>query len=110
MGKFLTNRIDAGASAGFTSGSDYSGLSFGVSGRYNKPLQVAMPLNFTAGARLKYQPGPENNFAMVLSPGLSYVLANGALDLYLDFALTGPSKGTQTLSLGYTIYFGGSGK
>ncbi|MBI4351183.1 MAG: hypothetical protein HY550_07070 [Elusimicrobia bacterium] len=113
LGKFLTNRIDAGASAGFTSGyddSDYNGLSFGVSGRYNKPLPVSMPLNFTAGARFEYQPGPENNFAIVLSPGLSYVLANGALDLYLDFALTGPSKGTQTISLGYTIYFGGARK
>jgi len=110
LGKFLTNRIDAGATAGFTSGyddSDYNGLSFGVSGRYNKPLPVSMPLNFTAGARFEYQPGPENNFAIVLSPGLSYVLANGALDLYLDLALTGPSKGTQTISLGYTIYFGG---
>lgn len=110
LGKFLTNRIDAGATAGFTSGyddSDYNGLSFGVSGRYNKPLPVSLPLSFTSGARLEYRPGPENNFAVVLSPGLSYVLANGALDLYLDFALTGPSKGTQTISLGYTIYFGG---
>ena len=69
-----------------------------------------MPLNFTAGTRLEYQPGPANNLAFVLSPGLSYVLANGALDFYLDFSLTGPNKGSQTLSLGYTVYFGGAGK
>lgn len=113
VGKFLTNRFDAGASFGLISGyedSDYNGLSFGVSGRYNNPLPVSMPLNFTTGARLGYQPGPEDNFAVVLTPGLSYVLANGALDLYLDLALTGPSEGTQTLSLGYTVYFGGAGK
>ena len=113
VGKFLTNRFDAGATAGITSGyddSDYNGLNFGVSGRYNKPLPVSMPLNFTAGTRLEYQPGPANNLAFVLSPGLSYVLANGALDFYLDFSLTGPNKGSQTLSLGYTVYFGGAGK
>jgi len=113
VGKFLTNRFDAGASLGLTTGydnSDFNGLSFGVSGRYNKPLPVSMPLNLTAGARFEYQPGPEDNFAMLLSPGLSYVLDNGALDLYLDFALTGPLKGTQTLSLGYTVYFGGARK
>ena len=113
MGKFLTNRFDVGATAGLTSGyddKDYNGLSFGVSGRYNKPLPVSMPLNLTAGARFEYQPGPNDNFAMVLTPGLSYVLANGALDLYLDFSLTGPNKGSQTLSLGYSVYFGGAGK
>ena len=113
VGKFLTNRIDVGASLGLTSGyndSNYNGLSFGVSGRYSKPLPVSMPLNLTAGARLEYQPGPDNNFAIVLSPGLSYVLADGALDLYLDFSLTGPLKGSQTLSLGYTVYFGGATK
>jgi len=113
VGKFLTNRIDVGASAGYTSGydnSDYNGLSLGLSGRYSQPLPLSMPLNATAGARLQYQPGPEDNFATVLSPGLSYVLANGSLDLFLDFALSGPQKGTQTLSLGYTIYFGGARK
>lgn len=113
LGKFLTNSFDVGAAAGLTTGydaSDYNGLSFGVSGRYNKPLPVAMPVNFTAGSRLEYQPGPDNNFAIVLSPGLSYVMAGGALDLYVDFSLTGPNKGTQTVSLGYTVYFGGTGK
>lgn len=113
LGKFFTNNFDAGASLGFTSGyedGDYNGLSYGVSGRYNKPLPGRMPLNLTAGMRLDYQPGPEDKFAVVLTPGLSYVLANGAIDLYLDFSLTGPAKGTQTMSLGYTIYFGGARK
>ncbi len=113
VGKFLTNRIDVGASFSYTGGnesSDFNGVGAGVSGRYSKPLPVAMPLNLTGAARLEYQPAPDNNLATVLSPGLSYILPDGSLDLYLDFSLTGPYKGTQTLSLGYTVYFGGTGK
>lgn len=113
LGKFLTNRFDVSAGVGFTTGydiSDFNGLNFGIAGRYSKPLPTAMPLNLTASTRLEYQPGPEDNFAIVISPGLSYVLTSGAIDLYVDFSLTGPNKGTQTISMGYTVYFGGAGK
>lgn len=110
VGKFLTNRVDAGVSAGLVTGhddSDYNGLSLGVFGRYHKPLPVSFPLNATAGARLEYVPAPSDNSSLTLSPGLSYFLKGGSVDLILDFAVSGPFKGTKTLSVGYSVYFGG---
>ncbi len=110
LGRFFTNHLDAGLSLGFVAGhdnSDFNGASFGVSTRYHKPLPTRMPLNAVLGARMEYAPGPEDNFAFVPTPGFSYVLDSGSIDLFLDIALSGPLKDTKTLSLGYTLYFGG---
>lgn len=110
LGKFFTNHFDAAINAGFVTGNenkDFNGGSFGISGRYHAPLPLVYPLNGTAGARLEYAPGPSDNTSFIFSPGLSYILGDGSLDLYLDIPLSGPLKDTKTLSLGYTIYFGG---
>lgn len=110
LGKFFTNRFEAALNAGAVTGNennDFNGISLGFSGRYHRPLPVALPLNGTGGARLEYAPGPSDNLAFILSPGLSYFLKDSSIDLYLDLALSGPLKNTQTLSLGYTVYFGG---
>lgn len=109
LGRFLTERVDVSANIGFTGGNDnddYNGLTLGVGGRYNRPLG-RLPLHATAAARLERAPSPEDEFTALLSPGLSYFTASGSLDLYLDFALSGPYGGGTTLSLGYTVYFGG---
>ena len=109
-GKFLTNRIDAAVNLGLISGydaSDYNGLTFGVSGRYLHPLPIDAPMSATLGARLQYLPAPSDQTSLFLAPGLSYFLPSGSVDLTLDWALSGAIKGTKTLSLGYTVYFGG---
>lgn len=110
LGRFLSERVDMAANLGFSAGndeSDYNGLTLGVSGRYNKPLSF-LPLNWTLAAKLERVPAPDHNTTFLLSPGLSYFTYSGSLDLYLDFALSGPFHGSRTLSLGYTVYFGGS--
>ena len=110
LGKFLTNRIDVGANAGWITGNsnhDLNGLTAGISGRYNTPIVNDFPLNLTAAARVEYDPAPSDNLALILSPGLSHFTQSGSIDLYLDYALTGPIKHSATLSLGYTAYFGG---
>ncbi|HNT97287.1 MAG TPA: hypothetical protein PKK31_03360 [Elusimicrobiales bacterium] len=109
LGRFLTERVDVSANIGFTGGNDnddYNGLTAGLGGRYNRPLG-RLPLHATAAARLERAPSPDDEFTALLSPGLSYFTPSGSLDLYLDFALTGPYGGGTTLSLGYTVYFGG---
>ena len=110
-GKFLTNHIDAAINVGLISGnssSDYNGATFGVSGRYLTPLPIEAPLSFALGARLQYAPGPADQTTIYLSPGLSYFLPNGSLDLTLDLGLAGPLKDTKTISVGYTMYLGGA--
>jgi hypothetical protein len=57
---------------------------------------------------MDYNPRPSNKMSVVISPGLSWVVENGSLDLYVDRGLSGPLKKTNTLSLGYTTYFGGT--
>ena len=109
LGRFLSERLDISANAGLSGGNpdhDFNGLTLGVSGRYNKPLDF-VPLNWTLAAKLERVPAPEQNTSFLLSPGLSYFTASGSLDLFVDFALSGAFKGSRTLSLGYTVYFGG---
>jgi hypothetical protein len=109
LGRFLSERVDVSANIGFTGGNDnddYNGLTLGVGGRYNRPLG-RLPLHATAAVRLERAPSPEDEFTALVSPGLSYFTPSGSLDLYLDFALSGPYGGGTTLSLGYTVYFGG---
>ena len=114
VGLFLTNRFDLGATVGSTSGyenKDNNGMSYGISGRYSQPMFRSKSFNGTAGLRLEHQlAGQKGKNDIVLSPGFSYVLASGSLDLYLDYPLTGQYKDIRTLSLGYTVYFGGSRK
>lgn len=110
IGKFLTDRFDVALNLGYVSGyeqDDFNGLSAGLSGRLNGPLPGA-PLHVTAGAKLAYDPGPEDNVSFILSPGLSWFVPGGSIDLYHDIAIQGPSEGTRTWSLGYTAYFGGA--
>ncbi len=110
LGRFLSERVDVAANFGLSGGndeSDYNGLTLGVSGRYNRALSF-LPLNWTMAAKLERVPAPDHNTTFLLSPGLSYFTWSGSLDLYLDFALSGPFHGSRTLSLGYTVYFGGS--
>jgi len=109
LGRFLSERVDVSLNAALTGGredGDYNGVTLGVSGRYNKPLGLT-PLNWTLAAKLERVPAPEKNTSLLLSPGLSYFTASGSLDLYLDIALAGAFSGSRTLSLGYTVYFGG---
>lgn len=113
MGKFFTNRFDAALNAGVVSGnisSSQDGVNAGASARYHQPLPLALPLNGTIGLRLSYDPAPSDNFSIYFSPGLSYFLSDSSIDLFLDIALSGPLKNSQTLSLGYSVYFGGKGK
>ena len=110
VGKFITNRIDVGVTLGILSGykeSDLNGVAAGVAGRYNQPLPIDFPLNATLGARIDYTPNPKDKFGLVVSPGVSHFVSSGEFDLFLDIGLTGPLKNTQTLSFGYTAYFGG---
>jgi tetratricopeptide (TPR) repeat protein len=110
-GKFLTNNFDIGINAGLISGnsnSDYNGVSLGLSARYLTPLPVAAPLSFVMGARVQYAPAPSDQTTIYASPGLSYFLENGSIDLTVDFGLSGPLKDTRTVSLGYTMYLGGN--
>lgn len=109
LGKFVSERLDISASAGVNnsnSDSDYNGLSFGVSARYNTPLP-AMPVSGTLAAKMERNPAPQKTFAMLLSPGITYFTGNGSLDWFLDIALSGTYSGSVTMSMGYTIYFGG---
>ena len=109
VGKFLSERIDVSASAAINGGnalSDYNGLTLGAVGRYNTPLSFA-PLNLTLAAKGERVPAPDKNFTFLLSPGLSYFLRDSSIDLFFDMAMSGPYSGSVTLSLGYTIYFGG---
>ena len=109
VGKFLSERIDVSANAAINGGnalSDYNGLTLGAVGRYNTPLSLA-PLNLTLAAKGERVPAPDKNFTFLLSPGLSYFLRDSSIDMFFDVAMTGPYSGSVTLSLGYTIYFGG---
>lgn len=108
-GKFISDRLDISANAAINGGnpiSDYNGLTLGAGARYNKPLNFA-PLNGTLAAKLERVPAPESEIAFFISPGVSYFMAGGSLDLFLDFAVSGAFKGSRTLSIGYTVYFGG---
>jgi len=108
-GKFLGERLDIAANAALNGGNpvaDYNGLTLGVSARYNEPLSFA-PLNGTLAAKIERIPAPDKNLAFVISPGMSYFLKDSSVDLFWDLALAGKYSGSVTMSLGYTIYFGG---
>jgi len=110
-GKFLTNNFDVGINASLISGysnSDYNGLSAGISARYLTPLPVPAPLSFALGTRLQYAPAPTDKTSFYLSPGVSYFLPKGSLDLTLDLGLAGALKNTRTISVGYTLHLGGT--
>jgi len=114
-GKFLTNNIDVSVNAGVVGGydapfKDYNGFMFGVTGRLGAPLPIDLPINANLGAKLAYAPAPKDNTSFILSPGLSFFIGGGSIDAYFDLALTGPLKDTKSLSIGYTMYFGGPGK
>ena len=109
VGKFLSERFDVSASAAVNGGnaiSDYNGLTLGAVGRYNTPLSL-VPLNLTLAAKGERVPAPDKNFTFLLSPGLSYFIKDSSIDLFFDVAMTGPYSGSVTMSLGYTVYFGG---
>lgn len=109
IGKFLSERIDVSANLALNGGnavSDYNGITLGAVGRYNTPLSF-MPLNLTLAAKGERVPAPDKNFTFLLSPGLSYFIKDSSIDLFFDVAMTGPYSGSVTMSLGYTIYFGG---
>jgi tetratricopeptide (TPR) repeat protein len=109
LGRFISERVDISADVALYGGnavSDYNGLTLGVSGRYNEPLDF-LPLNWTFATKLERVPAPDHNTTFLLSPGLSYFTDSGSLDMYMDFALSGAFHGSRTLSLGYTVYFGG---
>lgn len=111
VGKFFTNRFDAGVTAGYTAGNipkKYRGASFGLAGRYHQPLPVPAPLNATFGSRVEYQPRPDKKTAVIVSPGLSWVQETGSLDLFYEYGISGRLKKTSSISLGYTVYFGRS--
>ena len=110
LGRFLSERVDVSANVSLAGGnqdSDYNGVTLGIGGRYNAPLGF-LPLNWTFAGKLERVPAPDDNTTLLLSPGLSYFTPSGSLDLYADFALSGAFSGSRTLSLGYTVYFGGA--
>ncbi len=109
VGKFISDRLDISANASVSGGnpvSDYNGLALGAGARYNRPLPFA-PLNGTLAAKLERVPAPESELAVLVSPGVSYFTPVGSIDLFLDHAVSGAFKGSSTLSVGYTVYFGG---
>lgn len=109
VGKFVSDRLDISLNGGYTAGyesSDYNGLTLGCSARYNAPLAF-MPLNWTLGGKAERVPAPEDGLTLLVSPGLSYFMSDSSIDVYLDIALAGAYKGSRTLSVGYTFYFGG---
>ena len=110
-GKYLTDHIDAALNAGLTSShsnSSLNGADLGASVRYQQPLPVDEPVSATLAGRVAYQPSATGDkTSLLVSPGLSYFVGIGSLDFYIDLALSGPLKNTQTFSLGYTAYFGG---
>lgn len=108
-GKFLSDRVDISANMAINGGnpvSDYNGMTLGVGGRYNEPLSFA-PVNGTLAAKLERVPAPDKNLTFLISPGLSYFLRDSSVDLFWDLALSGTYAGSVTMSLGYTVYFGG---
>lgn len=111
-GRYLSDHLDASADAstvkGFTAGSNagYNGSSFGASLRYSVPWGSS-PVNITIASRLSYTPGPGDNFSALISPGISLFIGPGSIDVSYDIGLEGALKDTQTLSAGYTAYFGG---
>jgi tetratricopeptide (TPR) repeat protein len=108
-GKFISERLDIAANAALNGGnpvSDYNGPTIGVSARYNEPLSFA-PLNGTMALKIERIPSPDKDLAFIISPGLSYFLKDSSIDLFWDLALAGTYSGSVTMSLGYTIYFGG---
>lgn len=109
VGKFISDRMDLSLNGGYTAGyesSDYNGLTLGCSARYNAPLAF-LPLNWTLGGKAERVPAPEDGLTLLVSPGLSYFMRDSSVDVYLDIALAGAYKGSRTLSVGYTFYFGG---
>ncbi len=109
VGRFVSERLDISAEAGINGGNevkDYNGLKLGAAARYNTPLP-SVPLYLTLAAKVDRVPAPNKNFSFLLSPGLSYFTGDSSIDLFFDMAFAGAYKGSVTLSLGYTIYFGG---
>lgn len=110
VGKFVSDRVDISANMAINGGnpvSDYNGLTLGVGGRYNEPLGFA-PVNGTLAVKLERVPAPDKNLTFLISPGLSYFLRDSSVDLFWDLALSGTYSGSVTMSLGYTVYFGGA--
>ncbi|MEA3307205.1 MAG: hypothetical protein U9Q34_05430, partial [Elusimicrobiota bacterium] len=108
-GKYLANYLDASMSCGYRGGyddSDYNGLSLGAVGRFNFGLPVNEPVNFTLAGKMERVPAPDESFTFLISPGFSYFLEDSSVDLYFDMAFAGAYKGSTTLSVGYTVYFG----
>jgi len=109
VGKFISERLDVSANAGINNSnanSDYNGLTLGTALRYNLPLGFE-PISATLAAKAERIPAPDKNLTMLLSPGLTYFTRAGSLDWFLDIALSGAYSGSVTMSMGYTIYFGG---
>lgn len=107
-GRFISERLDISLNAALNGGnpiSDYNGITLGAGVRGNAPLGFA-PLNATLAAKIERVPAPEDNLALILSPGFSYFMADSSIDLFWDLALAGQYGGSVTMSLGYTVYFG----
>lgn len=113
VGKFLSDRFDVSVNGGLAGGnsvSDYNGLTLGVSGRYNTPLPLGLPFNATAAMKLNRVPAVSDQVMFMLSPGISYFMPSGSLDLFCDWTVAGSYSGSVAFSAGYTIYFGGNKK
>jgi hypothetical protein len=109
-GKFISERLDVSVNAALSGGNNdsrYNGITLGVASRYNEPLNF-VPLNGTLAAKMERVPAVDNTFTFLISPGLSYFMPDSSVDLYFDIAFAGPYKKSVTMSLGYTMYFGGS--
>ncbi len=109
LGRFLSERLDVSMNAGLNNinaDDDYNGLTLGAAARYNTPLPFT-PVNATLAAKAERIPAPDKNLTLLISPGLAYFIGEGSLDWYADIALSGTYSGSVTMSMGYTIYFGG---
>lgn len=108
-GRFLSDRLDISANAALNGGnpiSDYNGLTLGAAARYNQPLPF-FKINGTLATKIERVPAPDKTLTFLISPGFSHFMGAGSLDVYWDLALSGPYSGSVTMSVGYTVYFGG---
>lgn len=108
LGKFVTHNLNLSADIGYSS---LTGFEVGAGERWYFALPLRVPLSLTAGSRVEFDSAPASgsgDVGLILSPGVSWFVGGGSLDLFVDFGVAGAESGTETLSLGYTFYFGGA--
>ena len=109
VGKFFTNTLNVSLDLSFSS---VTHLTTGIGERWFFSLPVPGAVSLTAGSRIEYDSTPSTgtgNVGLLLSPGLSFFIGNGSLDMFVDFGVAGAQKGTETFTMGYTFFFGGAG-